>query len=367
VTYNDGAVANKIVAFQINGPANAIQNITFSGSSTSNQSGIAYFSFRIPWPSENAKEIVFGEWRVTANVDIADVVVNDSLDFRVGWIIEITSVLTLNDELAPQIDFPRESTIVFDLAVENIALTPKTATIRVAAQDVAGHPIIHIELYNLIVQPGESHVQTSSEIPVNAEIGEAKVSATAYTAPPTMGGTPYSPSAYTTFNIITVKVHDVAITGVSVSSSQAYVGESVEITVETANPGDFAETFNVTVSYDSNLIQVIPAISLSPHSSETIRVEWNTASVNSGVYTISANATIVDGDINPENNRFVDGKITIIPVTVPPYFVPYWVVLIPFLIGLVVAIILLLLILSRRRKRKTAGPSGYVIVVHPHI
>jgi len=126
----------------------------------------------------------------------------------------------------------------------------------------------------------------------------------------------------------------------------------------------------VTVYCDSNIIQIIPVTSLLPHSSNTITVEWNTANVNPGVYTISANATLVEGDINPNNNNFIDGNITI--VLAPAQVVPYWVLLILFLIGLAIlaglAFIMLLLIhYSRRRRRKARRAPRYVILVHPHI
>jgi hypothetical protein len=51
-----------------------------------------------------------------------------------------------------------------------------------------------------------------------------------------------------------------------------------------------------------------------------------------------------------------------------PVLPPYWVLLIPFLIGLLAVILLLLILyLSRRRKRKEATTSGFAILVHPHV
>lgn len=370
VTFGGDPIANKVVAFQVNGPANTLQNITVTGAAVTNLSGIAAFSFRIPTAPSNMEQIVFGKWHAIATVDVDETVATDSLTFGVGWLIRIKNIVTLNEQLSPQTNFSRQSTIVFDLTLENIALTAKIATITIDVQDIAGHPIMHIELDDLNIQPGESHTQASSQIPENAKIGEANVSATAYAAPPTSGGTPYSPPVYAKFNITIIEEHDVAIAGVNVSSSQAYVGESVGIAVEAANLGDFTETFDVTVYHDSNIIQIIPVTSLLPHSSNTITVEWNTASVNPGVYTISANATLVEGDINPNNNNFIDGNITI--VLAPAQLVPYWVLLILFLIGLAIlaglAFIMLLLIhYSRRRRRKARRAPRYVILVHPHI
>lgn len=177
VTYNEGPAAGKLVAFQVNGPADALQNITICAVSQTNEDGIAEWSFRIPWPAENAEEIVFGQKYAIATVDIAEIVVNDTLTFQVGWTVRIKNIATLDAELKPQTNFLRQSTIIFDLTLGNIAFTSKTGTITIDAQDVAEYPI-------MILQPGENHIQASSVILLNARIGEAKVSAKAYTSPP---------------------------------------------------------------------------------------------------------------------------------------------------------------------------------------
>jgi uncharacterized repeat protein (TIGR02543 family) len=520
VTFSGDPIANKIVAFQVNGPANSLQNMTVTGTGTTNSSGIAEFSFRMPTAPANGQQTVFGEWHAVATVDVDQVQLSDSLTFEVGWIVSIKSIVTLNDKLVPQTSFARQDTVVFNLTLENIALTPRSATITVDAQDVTGNLIIHIELDNLSIPPGESYTQASSQIPETARLGEANVTATAYTAPPSSGGTPYSPSVYTTFNIVTavyytltvnivgngsvtktpfapsyltntsitltavpgagwtfqgwsgdlagvqnpasitmngnktvtatftqpgqhytltvnvvgngtvtqnplnttylsgaivtltavpsaswmfqgwsgdltgtqnpasitvdrnktvtatfalVSVgHDVAITAVSVSSSQVSVGEIVLIEVVATNLGSYSETFNLTVYYDSNIIQVIPIVSMSPRSSETLTVEWNTTNVNPGVYTMSANATIVEGDTNPNNNNFTDGQVTITSTPVPGQLIPYPVILILFLTGLAIlggaATLMLFVAYSiQRRKRKSRRTPHYVIVSHKHI
>jgi uncharacterized repeat protein (TIGR02543 family) len=517
VTFAGQPIANKVVGFQVNGPANSLQNITVIGAATTNASGIAVYSFRIPTAPINEEQIVFGEWHAVATVDVDQVPLMDSLAFEVGWIIAIKSIITLNDQLIPRTSFPRESTIVFNLTLENVAFIPESATIKIGALDIQRSPIIYLELDDLSIPPGESFIEAVSQIPENAGIGEANVSATAYTAPPTSGGVPWSPSVYAIFNIITsvyytltvnvvgngsvtespaaaiylsgtvvtltavpsagwtfqgwsgdvsgpqnpvditmdtdksvmaafmqvahyytltvnvvgggsvtesplnatylsgtvvtltavpsagwtfqgwsgdvsgqqnavsitmngnkevtatfiqlpLQKHDVAIRVVDVSPSQVYVGESVQIVVEAANLGDYSETFNVTVKYDSSIIEVMPVVSLSPHNSETITVGWNTAGVSPGVYTVSANATVVEGDTNPENNNLIDGAVTIIQA--PTYFVSYWVLLILFvglavLAGLVL-MMLLLICYSRRRKRRRRAPR-HLVLVHPHV
>lgn len=372
VTFRGDPIANEVVGFQISGPPNNIQNYTVFSAATTNASGLAQYSFRIPITPINEDQVIFGTWHVVGTVNVDQVIENDSLTFQVGWLVQITNISTLNAELEPQTSFYPQSPIVFNLTLENIGFTPHVGTITVDALDIDKQSIIQIELDNQTFPPGESYIQTSSYIPGNANIGQANASATPFTAPPALDGIPYSPSAYTLFDIISNYGHDVAITAVNTSTTQATVGEKVNITVVAANLGNFNETFDVTVYYDSNLIQLIPQMSLPPESSKTITVEWNTSNVKPGNYTISANATIVEGDINPENNKFIDGNVTITTVPTHMQFSTYFLLLIPFMIIAILAGIILMFFAwidhhQRRRKRKPQKNSRYVIIVHPHI
>jgi hypothetical protein len=48
-----------------------------------NASGVATVSFRLPSPEHT--DSVFGTWRLIASVDVAEVVVDDTLEFQVKW------------------------------------------------------------------------------------------------------------------------------------------------------------------------------------------------------------------------------------------------------------------------------------------
>lgn len=307
VTYNEAPVANKLVAFQISGPTNRFQNMTAVGSSLSNQSGVAQFSFRMPWPSENPEEITFGQWFSIATVEIGDQPVVDALTFQVGWIVKITNIMTLNAEMQTQEVFSRQDMIIFNLTVENIAFTEKQAAITIDVQDAASYPIIHLELTNIIFQPGQNHVQASSQIPTTASIGRAIVSAAAYTAPPENGGVLYSPAASATFIIAT---RDIAVTAVTPSKTMVESGDPVEITVKVRNKGTATETFNVSTYYEALLIGNLQVSMLAPEAETTLTFEWNTSDVGEGFYRISASAPL-PGDVNPLDNTYTDGTVQV--------------------------------------------------------
>lgn len=88
VTYNGYPCQNYNVAFQISDP----HGNNFILYSITNMSGIATISFRLP--TQNHTGYVFGTWIVLASVNIADVVVTDTLEFCVRW-----KLADVNDDL----------------------------------------------------------------------------------------------------------------------------------------------------------------------------------------------------------------------------------------------------------------------------
>ena len=309
-TYNDAAVAGKLVAFQINGPPNQFQNITIVGSGTTDENGTTEFSFRLPWPSQTPEKAIFGQWIAFATAQIAEQVVVDTLTFRVGWIVSIIEIATLSSQLNPQTIFARQAPIVFNLTVQNIARTPKLATIKIDVQDSEQHPIIHVQMENMLFQPGNTNVKANSSIPFSAETGLANASAAPFTAPPDQGGTLYSPAIYTTFTIIT-GVRDIAVTDVSVSKTQVTVGEIVNINVTVLNQGTQFETFDLSVYRNATLIGTRQVVQLAPLIQNNLTFLWDTSSVKPGVYRISASAPLPE-DPTPSDNTFVDGFVEIV-------------------------------------------------------
>jgi len=314
VTYNDAPIANKDVAFQVEGPRNPIYNFTIPGSNRTNDSGIATFSFRLPWPDIKPELQVLGTWSAVATVDIAGQVVKDTTSFQVLWIIELVKIETLNVRLEPQSAFLRTETVLFNLTVINHASVKQTATIAVHVQDAASQPIMSIMLTNRTIQPGQNIIQASAQIPVYARIGLAKAVAVAFTAPPETGGVPYCPPISTTFQIIT---RDISIVQVTPSKNVIDAREKIQITVLVKNKGNETESPFITVYYDGNAIETKQAPSIPPSAEMETIFEWDTSNVPSGSYLISATAQPVEGEIETADNTFIDGIVTILPVITP--------------------------------------------------
>jgi len=111
-------------------------------------------------------------------------------------------------------------------------------------------------------------------------------------------------------NVYAFGSHDVSITSVTPSSTEAYSGQTVNVTVVAKNEGSFG-TFDVSTYYDSTLIGTQTVTDLPQDEEKTLTFSWDTTDVPGGYYTISANATIVPGETDTADNSFIDGTIKI--------------------------------------------------------
>jgi len=107
--------------------------------------------------------------------------------------------------------------------------------------------------------------------------------------------------------------HDVAV--ISAVSAKTVIGKGFgdNVTVQVADEGDYAETFNVTTYANSTAIGT-QQVSLNATDQTTLTFIWNTTSFVYGNYTISAYAWPVPGENNTTNNSFTGGIVT---VTIP--------------------------------------------------
>ncbi len=129
--------------------------------------------------------------------------------------------------------------------------------------------------------------------------------------------------------VITVRWdHDVRVSSVTPLNATVAPGETALIEVEVANEGTHAETFDVTVYYDDQVIGTQTVTGLLPSGArETLTFAWDTTGVAKGEYTIKANASLAT-EMFPDDNVLVDGtiKVSVRPVASftispdPPYY-----------------------------------------------
>lgn len=90
VTYNTWPVQSKLVDFVVYDNEGRKWTV-LQGRTDAN--GIAHVQFRIPWPCEDPESLI-GVWCVRASVDVACIVVEDTLCFHFDYLVNIVSITT---------------------------------------------------------------------------------------------------------------------------------------------------------------------------------------------------------------------------------------------------------------------------------
>lgn len=146
-------------------------------------------------------------------------------------------------------------------------------------------------------------------------------------------------------DIVTVKppamLHDIAIISVVPSPTEVKVGDSVAISIEVKNEGNFSETFsvaayadlNITVLGDEITVGTRSDVALTNGTRTTVTITWDTTGVSGGTYTISARVPPVvdEREADKADNTKVDDVVKVQGEPGPDYT---W-----YIVGVVVVII----------------------------
>jgi hypothetical protein len=211
LSYNEWPQQNWLVSFEIYGPVNPYFNFTLFRTAVTNASGVATINFTIPWPCENAEEIIFGKWTCIQYAQVKDPWAGEGEDYSarpfdilmwdVGWIIEIVSVEVAPDPVAPC------QTLNITVFYKNIMSIEKCVVFAVSIYDDLLDPI-GSAVDCMCAPPGEycnpyyGSFTLYIHIPKWAHVGpRSQVFVNAYTALPTAGGCIYCPEGSTTFTI----------------------------------------------------------------------------------------------------------------------------------------------------------------------
>jgi parallel beta-helix repeat protein len=186
VTYNDSPVPDKTVYFSVYEP-DATEPFIYRSNSTDGE-GCTEVSFRLSTTPP------FGTYRVLASVEVSGNIVQDTLTFKVGWIVEIMSIETVDSYGNPSNAFRKGETVHFSIILENIAFTSKNVTLTMVIYDEKETPIGVADI-QLRVDPGwmELPLIISIDIPGWSVVGTAQAFSNAYTDFLWMNGTPYCP------------------------------------------------------------------------------------------------------------------------------------------------------------------------------
>ncbi|MDD5669695.1 MAG: S8 family serine peptidase, partial [Candidatus Omnitrophica bacterium] len=108
--------------------------------------------------------------------------------------------------------------------------------------------------------------------------------------------------AYAALNYVPEVIHDVAVTGIVVVSS-CVQGDTVPVTVNAGNSGNYDETFTVVLSDSTSGAEIgRQTTSLPSKGSANLVFQWDTAGAVIGDHTLKAEAQAVSGESNTSNN-----------------------------------------------------------------
>lgn len=199
VTYNLDPVQFKPVSFYIVGPSG---KFTQTRVALTDENGIARIEFGLPWPCANYSD-TFGIWSVIATVEVRESKANDTLQFRVGWLVEITKV-TMDKDSYLKGDHP-----LFTVEYKTISRQVRKGIITMVVYDNLAVPIGEVPAIEFEVGGaellGERTYSTNMSclyIPKWAFIGTGHVYTNALTDLPSRGGLAYCPENVVEINIV---------------------------------------------------------------------------------------------------------------------------------------------------------------------
>jgi outer membrane protein assembly factor BamB len=146
----------------------------------------------------------------------------------------------------------------------------------------------------------------------------------------------------TDVEIFSVRTHKVAVVDITPEETLIQHNQVISVNVTATDPGNYTETFNVTLYYDTAEIG-LQTVTLNAGESRVLAFEWNTTGVSGGNYTLNAAASIVPYEVSTDGNT-----VTLrTPVTLIPEF--------PFITTLIAALIastITVTILTRRKQTR---------------
>jgi hypothetical protein len=187
LTYSQAPVQFKEVAWQINAPNGEV----YYRQSFTNESGIATISIRIPW-----WEDYFGTWTALAKSSVAEVSVNDTVTFVVGYIVTVNSSVTTDPAY-------RGEDVNVTVWLNNIGTINRDVFVSITIYDDVGMPIASYGRVETVT-PGvstEPFTYTLTLAPW-AHVGQGTVYINLFTgAPPSECGVCYGPEHVQTFTL----------------------------------------------------------------------------------------------------------------------------------------------------------------------
>jgi PKD repeat protein len=204
VTYNGDPVQSKLVTFIVISPHNLHD---FSRTAITNGTGYAYIEFGLPWPCVDPVNEIFGIWNITVKVDIRSQVVEDTVAFKVWWLIDVTEVVPKATE------FVKGDLACFNITFRTYRMQPIDTVLEISVYDDLNVSFgsVRVELGGIgwgnytWCQFKEYNCTFCIEVPKWAFVGTGTAYVNFFHYDPTNPynmGSPYCPEQQATFKIL---------------------------------------------------------------------------------------------------------------------------------------------------------------------
>lgn len=175
VTYGNASQPDILVYFNVTGPQNSNSQTAITRIETTNTTGEAGFSFRLPIASEN-ESLLVGTWQAIATIQTTNGIIQKSLNFTAQWDLETTAINLANSQGQNDTVFSPSDFVSINATINNPGQA-QTANVTFSLQDSTGQIINQTEIQNSqIANSNQTQLSTILQIPDNATAGQAEIS-----------------------------------------------------------------------------------------------------------------------------------------------------------------------------------------------
>jgi hypothetical protein len=319
VVVNEEPVDGVLVTFAVTEPMPVSNGTAFYMTAATNASGVAETDFSL---HSMGQDEAFGTWTAAATVDVAGMIMSDSLTFAVEWTVEVVSVRTVDANPPNYSGFPPSRSswgetgwVGLDIALQNNLMNVQNVSISISLVDQLLTVVNYTQTDGFLLPPnGEVvYIFRNIGIPKYAVPGNASVLVDVFNEE----NVSLCPQASVSLQISIgnpafPNFIDDSVVYAYVIPTVVTAGDLINGTVLIRNQGTV--TLNdiiVDMQVDNTLISEQTIDSLEPYSYQFLSVLWNTTGLAEGTHIFSANATIFpeEADIT-DNNYSVPFNVT---------------------------------------------------------
>jgi hypothetical protein len=312
VVVNEEPVDGVLVTFAVTEPMPVSNGTAFYRTATTNASGVAETDFSL---NSMGQDEAFGTWTADATVDVAGMILSDSLTFTVEWTVEVVSVRTVDANPPNYSGFPPSRSswgetgwVGVEIALENSLMTVQNVSLSISLVDQLLTTVNYTEINGFLMPPNGKivYIFRNIGIPKYAAPGNASVLVDVFN----QENVSLSPQASASLlisigNPAFPNFIDDSVVYAYVTPTVVEASVQINATVLIRNEGTVTlDDIIVDMQVDNTLISEQTIGSLEPYDYEFLSVLLNTTGLSEGTHVFSANATVFPEEADLTDNNY---------------------------------------------------------------